>query len=95
MLFKRKASAPERKISGLPITSLKTCEPWERIRECTQFSYISPQPIMPDMSDEMSQSEDCLYLNMVTPAHEPDERLPVMVWIHDGEYSMDCGNDKI
>jgi para-nitrobenzyl esterase len=50
---------------------------------------------MPGISGEMPQSEDCLYLNVVTPAREPDEKLPVMVWMHSGGYSMGCSNDKI
>ena len=31
--------------------------------------------------------EDCLYLNVWTPAHSANERLPVMVWIHGGAFA--------
>jgi para-nitrobenzyl esterase len=70
-------------------------EPWEGIRECTQFSAISPQIEPPGMKSGYSLSEDCLYLNVVTPARQPDEKLPVLVWMHGGGYSMGCGNDRI
>jgi para-nitrobenzyl esterase len=68
--------------------------PWEGIRECTQFSHISPQIYMPGMSPPFPMSEDCLYLNVLTPARQPDEKLPVMVWMHGGGYRMGCGNDR-
>ena len=41
-------------------------------------------------SDELPDnvSEDCLTLNILTPAESPDEKLPVMLWIYGGAFSM-------
>jgi para-nitrobenzyl esterase len=38
------------------------------------------------MGSEVRSSEDCLYLNVWTPAKSPAERLPVMVWIYGGAF---------
>ncbi len=35
-------------------------------------------------ADAARSSEDCLYLDVRSPRHGPDARLPVMVWIHGG-----------
>jgi len=54
-------------------------ESWEGIRECTQMSDISPQVEPPGMVSGFTISEDCLYLNVLSPAKQPDEKLPVLV----------------
>lgn len=38
-------------------------------------------------------SEDCLYLNIWTPAQSPKERLPVMFWIHGGALANGYGSE--
>jgi para-nitrobenzyl esterase len=70
-------------------------KPWKGIRECTQMSAISPQVEPEGMVSGFALSEDCLYLNVLTPAKQPDEKLPVLVWMHGGGYASGCGNDRI
>ncbi len=40
------------------------------------------------------QSQDCLYLNVWTPAAD-DRRRPVMVWIHGGAFILGSGSTAI
>lgn len=43
---------------------------------------------------ELPIGEDCLYLNVWTPA-EPGESLPVMVWIHGGAFVIGTGSSPM
>jgi para-nitrobenzyl esterase len=39
--------------------------------------------------------EDCLYLNVWSPAESAEERLPVMVWVHGGSFETGSGSMAI
>jgi para-nitrobenzyl esterase len=68
-------------------------EPWSGIRECTRFTPVSPQMPMPGVTVTKTEGEDCLYLNVATPAKSASEKLPVLVWLHGGGYITGSGNE--
>lgn len=57
--------------------------PWEGVRPATEFG---PDPYQGDGSGNVG--EDCLYLNIWTPAESAEAALPVMVWIYGGGFSF-------
>ncbi|MBN1662123.1 MAG: carboxylesterase family protein [Deltaproteobacteria bacterium] len=66
--------------------------PWAGVRNCTDWAPIAPQPYSVAMEGRGGYSEDCLYLNLVTPAKRVNERLPVMVFFHGGGLASQTGN---
>ncbi|MGN6819675.1 MAG: carboxylesterase/lipase family protein [Sphingomonas sp.] len=54
-----------------------------------------PGPACPQRGKRRPQAEDCLFLNVWTPAPAADARLPVLVWVHGGGYSYGSANDPI
>ncbi len=79
--------------------------PWSGVRACDQWGPACPQstPHTPDTpyGREFYASgdypppmgEDCLVLNVWTPAAAAGERLPVMVWIHGGAFTNGYGHE--
>ncbi len=67
-------------------------KPWTGIRTMTAFGTDPPQAAT-SRTRAAAMSEDCLTLNIWTPATKPGERLPVMVWLYGGSYVSGSGSD--
>jgi len=74
-------------------------ESWSGVRQCTAFGAACPQRPGAFTGnraiDPGAMDEDCLYLNVWTPAEHPRDKLPVMVWIHGGAFAIGAASMPI
>ncbi len=73
-------------------------DPWSGVRAAREFGPSAPQTEVPlDATFGLrvgGQSEDCLTLNVFTPAADGARR-PVMVWIHGGAFTIGSGSQAM
>jgi len=74
-------------------------ESWTGLRDARRFGAVSHQnqvmlSALSAMVVDGEQSEDCLYLNVWTPALD-GKRRPVMVWIHGGAFTIGSGSQPL
>ncbi|WP_225839967.1 carboxylesterase/lipase family protein [Streptomyces sp. NK08204] len=72
-------------------------EPWTGVRDALSYGPTPPRAPYPPPFDalvpeDVRPGEDCLNLNIWTPAPEPGAGLPVMVWVHGGAFQNGSGS---
>jgi para-nitrobenzyl esterase len=69
-------------------------EPWAGVRDTLAFGASSPQPrgamdgiyALFGRAEKIPESEDCLFLNVWTPALNDGIKRPVLFWCHGGGF---------
>ena len=83
-------------VNDLRWAAPKPADKWDGTLDAYRFAPISIQD-QPGVGDDIycrewhvdpdiPMSEDCLYLNIWTPARTADEKLPVMIWYFGGAF---------
>src|SRR6202795_719102 len=80
-------------------------KPWTGVRSSRQFGNVCPQGARTGWAndeeafmfswDDGVPSEDCLRLNIWSPAINDGGKRPVMVWLHGGGYSAGSGQELL
>jgi para-nitrobenzyl esterase len=88
-------------LGGLRFRAPEPPPPWAGVRLATRFGRAAPQVGPANRLvrtfigvTDVSQSQDCLYLNVWTPAADRARR-PVMVWLHGGAFILGSGSTVI
>ena len=68
---------------------------WDGVYEAKEFGGMPPQQVRTRPgAPGPNVTEDCLYLNIQTPAESAKEKLPVLVWIHGGGFITGDANSN-
>ena len=69
---------------------------WTGTRDALAWGPTAPQRVSgPGASEEPAEGEDCLVLNVFTPALGDGRKRPVMVWLHGGGFSTGSASRRI
>jgi para-nitrobenzyl esterase len=82
-------------VGNLRFREPQPVHPWKGVRKADKFGPRAMQlPIFSDMNFRSNgMSEDCLYLNVWTPAKSASERLPVLVYFYGGGFVGGDGSE--
>jgi para-nitrobenzyl esterase len=83
-------------------------EPWAGVRDCFEWGAMSPQVAGGTLGGgvmgkefgllfgvgaiPLTQSEDCLMINVFTPGLNDGKKRPVLVWMHGGGFAIGTGS---
>src|ERR1019366_6223975 len=69
---------------------------WTGVRDAFAFGQTAPQSLGANIRPgALAEGEDCLMLNVFTPALSNGNKRPVMVWLHGGGFSTGSGSTPI
>jgi para-nitrobenzyl esterase len=62
-------------------------KPWSGVKQTIAFGPACMQGAIAQMGSKSPASEDCLYIDVWSPANAPADKLPVIAWIYGGGFN--------